>query len=172
MLQPTGGGDMADNSARPEVHLRIAGEKLTTGSMGVHEHIDPSTGLTDARIPLAGRPEVDRAVTAAHQAFATWRRTPPGERRALLIRLADLLEANGDEFGRRGTMDNGTPASIVGGMTASAVEWTRYYAGWADKLAGELSTSFAGVGEMNYTMSSRRMRRTASSATPSPSPTG
>ena len=79
--------------------------------------------------------------------------TPPEERRRLLLRLADLIEANAEEFAQRGTMDNGTPASVVGGMTGSAVEWTRYYAGWADKISGELSSSFgSGVGELNYTV--------------------
>jgi aldehyde dehydrogenase (NAD+) len=126
---------------------------MDTGSGGVHEHIDPSTGEVDAKIPLAGPGEVDRAVNAADAAFRDWRRTPPEERRRLLLRLADLIEANAEEFGRRGTMDNGTPASVVGGMTGSAVEWTRYYAGWADKIAGELSSSFtSGVGELNYTL--------------------
>jgi aldehyde dehydrogenase (NAD+) len=126
---------------------------MDTGSGGVHEHRDPSTGEVDARIPLAGPGEVDRAVNAADAAFRDWKRTPPEERRRLLLRLADLIEANAEEFGRRGTMDNGTPASVVGGMTGSAVEWTRYYAGWTDKIAGELSSSFtSGVGELNYTL--------------------
>jgi aldehyde dehydrogenase (NAD+) len=138
---------------RPQVHLHIAGERMQTGSGGVHEHIDPSTGQVDATIPLAGPGEVDRAVNAADAAFGEWRLTPPGERRQLLLRLADLIEANAEEFGRRGTMDNGTPSAVVGGMAASAVEWTRYYAGWTDKLSGELSSSFAaGVGELNYTL--------------------
>jgi aldehyde dehydrogenase (NAD+) len=138
---------------RPAVHLHIAGERMDIGSGGIHDHIDPSTGQIDAKIPLAGPGEVDRAVNAADAAFAGWRRTPPEERRRLLLRLADLIEANAEEFAQRGTMDNGTPASVVGGMTGSAVEWTRYYAGWADKISGELSSSFgSGVGELNYTV--------------------
>ncbi len=144
---------MADTGSRPTVHLHIAGERFDTGSGGIHEHIDPSTGQVDAKIPLAGPGEVDRAVNAADAAYGNWRRTAPEERRRLLLRLADLIEVNAEEFGRRGTMDNGTPASVVGGMTGSAVEWTRYYAGWTDKIAGELSSSFgSGVGELNYTL--------------------
>jgi aldehyde dehydrogenase (NAD+) len=138
---------------RPTVHLHVAGERFGTGSGGTHLHIDPSTGQVDARIPLAGPDEIDRAVNAADVGFREWRRTSPDERRRLLMRLADLIEANAEEFTRRGTMDNGTPAAIVGGMVASAVEWTRYYAGWTDKIAGELSSSLAsGVGELNYTL--------------------
>jgi len=137
---------------RPAVHLRIAGTRLAEGSGGVHEHIDPSTGTVGARIPLAGGAEVDRAVVAADEAFGTWRHTPPEERRRLLNRLADLIEANAEEFARRGTMDNGTPLNIVGQMHGTAVEWTRYYAGWADKIAGELVSTFDSVGEFGYTL--------------------
>jgi aldehyde dehydrogenase (NAD+) len=144
---------VAQSAARPAVHLHVAGERLDEGSGGVHHHIDPSTGQLDATIPLAGPGEVDRAVNAADAAFRAWRRTPPEERRRLLLRLADLIEANAGEFGRRGTMDNGTPAAVVGGMATSAVEWTRYYAGWADKISGELSSGIhSGVGELNYTL--------------------
>lgn len=143
---------MADTSDRPAVHIRIGEARLDTGSGGVHEHIDPSTGKVDARIPLAGVTEIDRAVTTAHEAFRSWRGVPPSERRHLLLRLGDLVEANKEEFGRRGTMDNGTPAAVVSGMAESAVEWTRYYAGWADKVSGELSSSFTDVGELNYTL--------------------
>jgi aldehyde dehydrogenase (NAD+) len=134
------------------VHLHIAGERLGTGSGGIHDHIDPSTGEVDAPIPLAGAAEIEQAVAGADLAFESWRRTSPGERRRLLMRFADLMEEHSAEFGIRGTMDNGTPAAVVVGMAGSAVEWTRYYAGWADKVAGELSTSPAGVGELSYTL--------------------
>ena len=89
-----------DMASRPAVHLHIAGERFDTGSGGSHSHIDPSTGQIDATIPLAGPGEVDRAVNAADAAFRDWRRTPPEERRRLLLRLADLIEANAEEFGR------------------------------------------------------------------------
>jgi aldehyde dehydrogenase (NAD+) len=144
---------MTDTASRPAVYLHVAGERFDSGSGGVHDHVDPSTGTVDARIPLAGPGEIDRAVNAADAAFASWRSTPPEEKRGLLLRLAELIEANAEEFARRGTMDNGTPASVVAGMTGSAVEWTRYYAGWADKISGELSSGYtSGVSELNYTV--------------------
>src|SRR5271170_2492737 len=94
---------------RPDVHLRIGDERLASGSGGVYGHIDPTIGQMDKEIPLAGRVEVDQAVQVAHQAFETWRRTGPPERRRLLVRLADLIEQHTPEFARRNVMDNGTP---------------------------------------------------------------
>jgi Aldehyde dehydrogenase family len=100
-----------DMASRPEVHLHIGGERFDAGSGGIHDHIDPSTGQVDAKIPLAGPGEVDRAVSAADTAFREWRRTPPEERRRLLLRLADLIEANG----------RGVPPSEICGRCLSAV---------------------------------------------------
>lgn len=137
---------------RPAVHLRIGTERLASGSGGVHEHIDPATGQVDARIPLAGPEEVDRAVRTAHEAFGSWRRTPPAERRRLLVRLADLIDEHADEFARRGTFDNGTPLAMARGFVPISAEWTRYYAGWADKLTGEVTSSFTDGGEFGYTL--------------------
>jgi aldehyde dehydrogenase (NAD+) len=137
---------------RPGVHLRIGSEQRTSGSGGTHEHVDPTTGKVDAEVPLAGPVEIDAAVDAARDAFAHWRATRPAQRRQLLMRLADLIENNGPEFARRGTLDNGTPFSVVATMVPLAAEWTRYYAGWADKLTGEVTTSYESFGEFSYTL--------------------
>jgi aldehyde dehydrogenase (NAD+) len=136
----------------PPVHLRIGGERIAVGTAGVHGHVNPCTGQVDAEIPLAGPADVDRAVAVAHEAFQSWRHTPPAERRRLLLRLADLIEANADEFARRGTLDNGTPIVASGGFVPTSAEWTRYYAGWADKIASDLTASFAANGELGYTL--------------------
>ncbi|SHN17433.1 aldehyde dehydrogenase family protein [Cryptosporangium aurantiacum] len=136
----------------PAVTLRIGGEKLTSGSGGTHGHVNPATGQVDADIPLAGASEVDQAVQTAHAAFDGWRKTPPAERRRLLMRLADLLDENAAEFARRGTLDNGTPISVSGGFVPLSAEWTRYYAGWADKTSGDLTASFGNGGELGYTL--------------------
>ncbi|MCU1395534.1 MAG: aldehyde dehydrogenase [Ilumatobacteraceae bacterium] len=143
---------MTIDRTRPAVHLRIGSERLATGSGGVHQHIDPTTGIVDAEIPLAGTSEVDHAVRVADEAFQQWRRTAPAQRRRLLNRLADLIEANGDEFARRGTLDNGTPISTAANFVPTSAEWTRYYAGWADKIASDLTSSYAAGGELGYTL--------------------
>ena len=66
-----------------------------------------------------------------------WRAVPMAERMAILYRLADLLDAHDDEASAINALDNGTPVSAMrsGAYTAA---WTRYYAGWIDKLDGEV----------------------------------
>lgn len=136
----------------PKVHLRINGEKLEQGSGGTYDHVSPATGQVDAQIPLADKEEIDRAVTAAHQTFQSWKRTPPAQRRELLLRLADLIEANAAEFGRLGALDNGTPVSVGASFPVLSAEWTRYYAGWADKIQGDLTGNPVQDGELGYTL--------------------
>ena len=55
---------------------------------------DPATNEVLATMPLTTPDEVDEAVRAAANAFASWRRTPPGERIQPLFRLKALLDSN------------------------------------------------------------------------------
>jgi aldehyde dehydrogenase (NAD+) len=143
---------MTTSLERPVVELRIGADRLTTGSGGVYAHVNPATGTVDAQIPLAGAAEVDRAVEVARTSFQHWSHTKPAERRRLLLRLAELIEAHADDFARLAAIDNGTPVAITAPMTALAAEWTRYYAGWADKIASEVTGTLGVDGEFTYTL--------------------
>ncbi|GAB4659492.1 aldehyde dehydrogenase family protein [Mycobacterium avium] len=137
---------------RPSVELRIGAERLRVGSAGVHQHVDPTTGRPDADVPLAGRADVERAVQVAHEAYLHWRRTKPADRRRVLMRFADLIEAHAEDFARTAALDNGTPVGTSALLVPVAVEWTRYYAGWADKISSEVTASLRADGEFSYTL--------------------
>jgi aldehyde dehydrogenase (NAD+) len=143
--------DSAIDRTPPQVHLRIGEKRLSSGSGGLHPHVNPCNAKVDATVPLAGTAEIDEAAHVAHEAFLAWRRTRPAERRRMLLRLADLIEGNTGEFGRLGTLDNGMSNSS-GAMAAMSVEWTRYYAGWCDKLSSDVVGSVAESGALSYTL--------------------
>lgn len=116
----------------------VIGDRRSQGdSGGYYEHHNPATGVLQARVALGGAAEVDDAVTVARESRATWRAVPMHERMAILYRLADLLTEYDDEATAINALDNGTPVSAMrsGAYTAA---WTRYYAGWIDKLDGEV----------------------------------
>ena len=142
--------DTSIDRTPPAVSLRIGDQRLSKGSGGEHGHVNPATGTVDATIPLAGEAEVESAVAAAHEVFKGWRRTSPANRRQVLLRLGDLLTANADELGRVSTLDNGIPTSGI--MANISAEWTRYYAGWCDKLAGDVVGQLADGGSFSYTL--------------------
>lgn len=126
---------------RPTVHLHIGGKRLARGSGGVYRHINPATGEVDALVPHAGQAEVDAAAEAAYEAFLTWRRWRPAARRDVLMRLADLIEQHASEFAQLATMDSGLPISITNFHAPFAKMWVAYYAGLADKIDGEVTSS-------------------------------
>ena len=108
----------------------------TEGSLA---SINPATGQTLAMAPLATEREVEAAVDAASRAFETWRSVPPTQRARLLWALADLLEANKDEFATIEVLDNGKPMWEAQAVdVALTIELFRYYAGWPTKLTGDV----------------------------------
>jgi phenylacetaldehyde dehydrogenase len=93
-----------------------------------------------AQAAQAGPEDVGRAVAAARRAFehGPWRRMNPAERGRLLWKLADRIEALGEEFAQLESLDNGKPLAVARAAdVALTVDHFRYYAGWATKIEGE-----------------------------------
>ena len=121
----------------PPVRLMIGDKCLAQGSAGTFSHTNTATGQVQMDIPLAGEAEVDAAVKAARDAFPVWRDMQPFRRRQILDRFADLIEQHMDRFIHMAAVENGIPLStMVHGMAPRVLAWTRYYAGWADKIEG------------------------------------
>ena len=101
--------------------------------------INPATGQILAQAPLATEREVGAAVAAAARAFDNWRFTPPTQRARLMWKLADLLEANKDEFATIEVLDNGKPMWEAQAVdVALTIELLRYYGGWTTKIDGKV----------------------------------
>jgi len=135
-----------------QAHLHIGHESLDQSTGGVYQHLHPVTQEPQALIPLAGKAEMDLAVNKAHAAFPAWRAMAPTVRRDILLRLADLISENVDAFARLAALDGGTPLSFGKPMAQTAAEFHRYYAGWADKIDGQILASYQGRGHMAYTV--------------------
>jgi aldehyde dehydrogenase (NAD+)/phenylacetaldehyde dehydrogenase len=88
----------------------------------------------------AGREDLDRAVTAAREAFESgpWASMKPRERGRILMKAAEMLLSRAEEFGRDETLDNGKPifesAKIDMPVAAEALS---YFGESADKLYGD-----------------------------------
>jgi phenylacetaldehyde dehydrogenase len=131
-----------DLAAKPR-ELFIGGKFQPAESGETFEVIDPATGKTFAAAASGGAADIDRAVKAARRCFddGDWTRQTPAQRARALIKLADLIEANGSRIALTETLDNGMPLMMAffGGV-AAASEQLRYNAGWATKLNGETFT--------------------------------
>jgi aldehyde dehydrogenase (NAD+) len=136
----------------PTARLVIGGDDLLAGSGGVHQHVNPATGRAQAEVPLGGALEVELAVAAARSAYETvWGPMRPADRRALLTRFADLLAGRRDDFATIATLEMGLCASMSRQIDAG-IEWTHYYAGWADKIEGLVASGFSPADEFGYTL--------------------
>jgi len=101
---------------------------------------DPSTGREIARIVDASDADADRAAEAARRAFddGRWSGLPSSKRERMVMRLADLIEANLDELAELESIDNGKPKMASAGYDLpTCVATLRYMAGWATKISGE-----------------------------------
>jgi aldehyde dehydrogenase (NAD+) len=127
-------------------HLIGAGWRASAAT-GVHQHRYAATGRIQAEVGLAGSDDVDAAVQAARSAQPSWAALPAARRAAVLTRLADLLDDHRVEAAELASLDNGTPVSVMNpGWYAAA--WVRYYAGWADKLSGDIVPSTHGQAQV------------------------
>ncbi len=124
----------------PSLHHIIGGAIHEGGSAGSFGHINPATGRAQAIVPLAGAREVDAAVKAANAAFPGWRGTAPEERRRILERLGALIGENNEGLARLSTLEFGGVIAFNRHLALLSQKFTNYYAGWADKLEGQVVT--------------------------------
>ena len=132
--------------------LLIGGERLRQGSGAAFGHVNPSTGLVQHEMRLAGAAEVYRAVKTARAAFVGWGRSKPARRAEILSRLCDLVARDKDDLALLSALENGMPARQYTGRQSDIVQgWLRYYAGMADKLEGAVTASWPAE-NLEYTL--------------------
>jgi acyl-CoA reductase-like NAD-dependent aldehyde dehydrogenase len=95
---------------------------------GTLDVINPATGRTLTVAPRADRAQLEEAVAAAKAAFPTWSATPLRRRAALLVKLADALEAEQGQFARLLTREQGKPLPLALDEIARSVATIRYFA--------------------------------------------
>ncbi len=115
----------------------IGGELVEPVGGGYFENTEPATGKAYGLIPDSDQRDLDRAVTAANQAFPGWRDTAPHQRAAIMNKLAELIEARMDEFVAAESRDNGKPQAL-----AAAVDIPRGAANF--KAFAKMAVDFGG----------------------------
>ncbi|MFB9275836.1 aldehyde dehydrogenase family protein [Cohnella cellulosilytica] len=90
--------------------------------------------------------DVWTAVEAAHRAFAIWSTTSPSERSAVLLRFADLLEANREELAYRLSAEQGKVLAESLGEVGRAAKEARFAAGEGLRMGGEALPADSGIG--------------------------
>ena len=107
--------------------------------------LEPATAEVMAEVPQAGVEETDAAVARAKEALPAWRALAPGDRSALLRRLADDIEEKLNYLARIEARNAGKPISDARGEMGMVVETFRYYAGAPERNTGRTIPVAGGV---------------------------
>ncbi|MFD9814764.1 CoA-acylating methylmalonate-semialdehyde dehydrogenase [Streptomyces sp. NPDC059080] len=101
---------------------------------------NPATGAQEKQVAFASVEEVDAAVAAAKEAFATWGTSSLAKRTSVLFRYRELVAAHREELARLITAEHGKVHSDALGEVARGLEIIELACGIPEKLKGELST--------------------------------
>ena len=132
---------LRQDSIAPQKML-IDGVLRASRSEEAMDVISPIDGRVFTSIARGTRADVDEAVAAARRSYeaGTWRNMPPMARRAVLLKWADLIEAEIPAITVLGVRDNGTEIGMAEKAEAgSAIRTIRYYAEAIDKIYGEVA---------------------------------
>lgn len=134
--------------AAPLGHF-IAGKAESGVGREVFDNLSPVDGRVINQVICGDEQDVNAAASAAEAAFPAWRAKTGDERRAILHRVADAIEARREEIAFIECMDTGQALRFMSGAAVRAAENFRFFADRAPAAANGLSLPAAE--HLNYT---------------------
>jgi betaine-aldehyde dehydrogenase len=117
--------------------LHLHGERVEGGG-GTAPTYDPATGAVIAEVAQADAADADKAVRVADDAYRRqWRDTSARHRGEVLRAIAELVRERRDDLAAIESADAGKPISAAQGEIDGVATTFAYYAGAADKAAGQ-----------------------------------
>ncbi len=104
--------------------------------------IGPRDGRAITSLPEAGSVELDQAVAAARRAFdaGVWRNRRPAERRAILVKLSELLDRDRANLALLDSLSMGAPITMTHDHCVQwAIDSFRWYGEAIDKVYDEIA---------------------------------
>jgi acyl-CoA reductase-like NAD-dependent aldehyde dehydrogenase len=120
-----------------EFGLYINGRWETPAGAQRFTTVNPATREAIGFFVAATPRDVDRAITAAQDAFSAWRDTPAPKRGEILLRAARILAGRKEEVGRWVTREMGKVIAEGRGDVQEAIDFIEYMAGEGRRLFGE-----------------------------------
>jgi 1-pyrroline dehydrogenase len=122
----------------------IGGKWANSSGDEVQEIINPANGKVIAEVPKGTAEDVDKAVKAARKAYdGAWFDSTPRERSEALLKLAEIVEANGDELAKMESENVGKPLATTKSEEIPPIaDCFRFFAGAARVLEGKASGEY------------------------------
>jgi acyl-CoA reductase-like NAD-dependent aldehyde dehydrogenase len=124
-----------------DIGFLIDGEARNAAGGATYDRMDPFTGKLATRAPAASAADATAAVDAAAMAFKTWSKTGPGERRAILMKAADIMDGKVGEFIQLMLEETGATAPWAGFNVMLAANMLREAGAMTTQIAGEVIPS-------------------------------
>ena len=124
-----------------DIGFLIDGEERQAAGGGSYDRMDPFTGKLATRAAAAGVADAKAAVESAAAAFKTWSQTGPGERRAILLKAADVMAGKVGEFTTLMIEETGATAPWAGFNVMLASNMLREAASMTTQISGEVIPS-------------------------------
>lgn len=118
----------------------IGGKWVPPVAGNYFENLSPITGEVFCEVARSDHDDINLALDAAHAVRQQWADTPAAERAAILLRIADRMEANLEHLAVAETIDNGKPLRETRAADLPlAVDHFRYFAGCLRAQEGAIS---------------------------------
>ncbi|OHV18827.1 aldehyde dehydrogenase [Rhizobium sp. RMa-01] len=123
------------------ISLLINGADRPASDGRTYDRIDPFTEKLASRAAAASLEDAAAAADAASAAFGAWSKTGPGQRRAILMKAADIMDSKVDEFTRLMIEETGATAPWAGFNVMFAANILREAGAMTTQISGEIIPS-------------------------------
>ncbi|MGR9228374.1 aldehyde dehydrogenase [Rhizobium leguminosarum] len=123
------------------ISLLINGADRAASGGRTFDRLDPFTEKLASRAAAASLDDVVAAVNAASAAFGAWSKTGPGQRRAILMKAADIMDSKVGEFTQLMIEETGATAPWAGFNVMLAANILREAGAMTTQITGEIIPS-------------------------------
>lgn len=124
-----------------DIGFLVDGVEAAASGGATFDRIDPVTGEVATRAAAGKAADIDAIVASSAAAFESWSKTGPGERRALLMKAADALEARVEDFTAAMIAETGATAPWAGFNVMLAAGMIREAAAMTTQIGGDIIPS-------------------------------
>ena len=129
----------------------VNGEVSECSSDQYGDVFDSATGEPCAQVAMSSEADVDKAITAAAEAFPSWSRTPVLRRARIMFRLKELIERDREEIAELITQEHGKVLHDADGSIQRGLEVVEFACGIPHLIKGEFNDQ-VGTGVDSYSM--------------------
>jgi betaine-aldehyde dehydrogenase len=119
----------------------IGGEWVEAESGKTFPTYNPATGEEIARVPLAAKADIDKAIAAARKALPLWSKNTPAERSEIICKMADKIAEHAAELAELDVINHGTPAMFAHGGVMALPGTFKYFAQVSRASMGQIVTA-------------------------------